>query len=391
MKLLIVTIDDFPHQGGKSSHISSLISGFKKMNVEYDVFSGNYINANNFKMLKLLVYPIKIFSLKKYLYLRKKIQLYLFRKELKKYIKNKEYDTISFQDAITCGYCGDLFDKSFLTMHTYFGIEYTLDNSGFTLNDKLYKKLLNQELKSLLYVKSIICVDDRIKKHVEEIVKKENKKIKVFEISNFTDTEIFKPNLKQNEFYNIGCIRRLVEKNGVIYAVKAMKYLKNCNCILNIYGEGPCMEEINAYIENNKLNDIVKLHGGVDNSKISEIYKECDVVLVPSITVNGLQEATSISAIESMACGIPTIASNIGGLKMLIKDGITGFLVNEKEPKQIAEKIKLLMKNNDTYKKISENCRNFIIENHSHLSAAKDYYNIFKGDINEKSSNNDLS
>lgn len=377
-KLLIVSLDEFPHCGGKSTHIASLIAGLNELNVECDVFAGNNINKNSFNILKLLVYPVKFISKKKYLYYRKLFQVYLFDKALRKYVKSKTYDMVSFQDAITCSYCGNLFENNFLTMHTYFGIEYTLDGSGFTLEDKDYKKLLNLELDSLKNTKNVICVDERIKEHVESYIDKQN--INVFSIPNFTNTDVFNNKKEKHDKKIIMCVRRLVEKNGVIYAVKAMKHVKSDNCILKVYGDGPAKEEIEACIKNEKLENKVMLCGAIDNSELAKLYNSSDIVVVPSITVNGLQEATSISAIESMSAGLPTIASNIGGLPLLIKNDETGILVTEQEPKQIASAIDDLINNPEKYDEISKNGRNYILKNHSHIMAAKKYLKIFKGD-----------
>lgn len=381
MKALIITIDKYPHRGGKSTHIFNLVSGLKEYNVECDVFSGNYIPQIQYKLLKSIIYFTKFISKKYYLFYRKRIELFLFKKQLKKFVKNKEYNFISFQDAITCGSCGYLFKKNFLTMHTYFGIEYTLDNSGFSLDDKYYKKLLSLEENSLKYVDSVICVDERIKTHVIETVNKYNMALPIYSVCNFTNTNIFKPvnkSINNKSKIVIGCVRRLVEKNGVIYSAMAMKYLKNYNCVLKIYGDGPCMQDIIQYVEKEKLSKNVILCGGVDNDKMAGVYKDIDIIIVPSITVNGLQEATSISAIESMACGIPTIASNIGGLPLLIKNNENGILVTEKNPKEIANAIIKLINDKKLYNKISKGSREYILDNNSHLKAAKEYLNIFK-------------
>ncbi|MGN1000557.1 MAG: glycosyltransferase family 4 protein [Bacilli bacterium] len=381
MNLLIVTIDDFPHRGGKSTHISNLIAGLKYQNVKCTVFDGKNINSLEFSLLKCIIYPFKFFSKKKYLFYRKKIQIFLFKKSLFKYTKNKKFDVISFQDAITCGSCGYKYKNNFLTMHTYFGIEYTLDSSGFTLEDPYYKKLLSIEENSLKNTNAIICVDNRIKEHISNRMDEYKFKIPIYSIPNFTNTDFFTMKKAKHKDFTIACVRRLVEKNGVIYAVKAMEYLQQYNCYLLIYGEGPCYKEINHYIYKHGLESKVKLMGGIDNSKLPQIYNKCDAVVVPSITINGLQEATSISAIESMACGIPTIASNIGGLPILIKDKKTGFLVEEQTPEKIANIIKFLMNNPKEANNIGKSGRKYIIENYSHIKAAKEYYDIFMGNI----------
>jgi D-inositol-3-phosphate glycosyltransferase len=48
-------------------------------------------------------------------------------------------------------------------------------------------------------------------------------------------------------------------------------------------------------------------------------------------------------ALEAMACGTPVIASRVGGLTYTVRDGETGFLVPEKDPKALAEKLELLL------------------------------------------------
>jgi glycosyltransferase involved in cell wall biosynthesis len=89
-----------------------------------------------------------------------------------------------------------------------------------------------------------------------------------------------------------------------------------------------------------------------------------------------LQEATSISALEAMASGVPVIASNIGGLKEIIKNGKTGFLVREMDPKELAKKIEEVL--NSNVEDITQNARREIIKNYSHLKRAKEFLKYYK-------------
>jgi len=78
---------------------------------------------------------------------------------------------------------------------------------------------------------------------------------------------------------------------------------------------------------------------GVPNSKIHSYYQASDVVLVPSVTSNGVQEATSLNMLEGIACGKVVVYSNIGGMAEVVKDGINGFLVEEGSVDSICEKL----------------------------------------------------
>lgn len=396
MKILITTLDDYPHHGGKSTHISNLIAGLGNYGVDCEVLGRNEINALLLIVLKILIQPLKLFNIKHYLYWRKKCELFLYKVKLKKVLRNNNYDLISAQDALSCTLAGrlDIDIPIVLTMHTYYGLEYTLDNNYFSSEDKLYNKLLFTELESIKYNSDIIAVDERIKEHILSILKRNLDLIKkssnVIAISNFTNTDIFSPctsnntiNLKdyyisESDFVII-CVRRLVEKNGVYFAVQAMKYIpENIQIKMLIVGDGPERSRIEKLIAENGLYNRVSLVGAINNEEMPGLYSKCNIALVPSITVNGLQEATSISAIESMSCGIPTIASNIGGLTELITNYDNGILVTERNSKEIAKAICELHNNPDLMDRISINSRKYIVNNHSHIAVSKKYLDVFK-------------
>lgn len=389
MKILILTLDDYPHCGGKSTHMASLIEGLNEKNVDVEVLSGNLISKWKLQLKKLLVYYNKLINPKKYLYLRKKIQFDLFVEVLRKKCHFDQYDCISCQDALSCTAVGRINNdiNKTLTMHTYFGLEFTLDNKYLSEDDEYYKILLNLELESLNYANNIVAVDQRIKDHIIEIldIMKKNKKCKVSSIANFTNTNLYNTEKKEHDTFNIMCVRRLVEKNGVFYAAEAIKNVKE-DVILHIYGTGPEEQRIQELIQKENLQNKIIMHGSIDNSQLPEIYKSCDLVLVPSITVNGLQEATSISAIEAMSCGIPVIASDIGGLSQMIENNKNGILVREKDSTELANKISELYNDNKKCEFLGKNSRKYVLENHSHITAAQKYLEIFisKDTENEK-------
>ena len=383
MKILILTLDDYPHCGGKSTHISSLIDGLKYNNVDYEIISRNNISKMKNNLYKIMIYPLKFINQKKYAYLRKINEFNLFKKVLKKKLINNKYEYVSCQDALACTAYGQLgIDSNItLTMHTYFGLEYTLDNGLFKIGDELYEKLLSLEEESLNYADKVVGVDERIYNHVCDTIdnkfKSRKDKIKVCSIINFTNTDLYNDEKIEHYNFDVLCVRRLVEKNGVIYAVKAMNYLKDYpNIKLHVYGNGPHLDMINDMVNKDNLSNVI-VHGSIDNSLLPDIYKKTDVVLVPSITVNGLQEATSISAIEAMSCAIPVIASSIGGLEQMIDDHKTGILVEEKDSKKIAEMILKLYNNKEEALKIGKNARKYILNNNSHIVATKQYLDIF--------------
>ncbi len=390
--ILILSSDHIPHVGGKSTHILDLMAGISDAGEQVSLYSQSQFSRLEQIAIKLVISPVKIFDAARFQYCYKQIwRRILARKALSIYRRYKP-QCISCQDAFAAAALKAVRDEIkcpvVLTMHTYFGLENALDKKKTRVNTDIYNKNLDFELQSLEVVDKIIAVDDRILEHVRSTIRKEinNRNIRVkdcLSIVNFTNTDFYFPvastekkRLRQeygipDDAFIIVCARRLVEKNGVIYAVEAMKSLDDQTMMI-IAGDGPQQSAIKEYIENQGLGTRVDMVGSVLPDKMIDYYRMSDCSVVPSITVNGLQEATSISALEAMSTGLPTVASRIGGLSQIITDGVTGFLVDEKAPDQIANAVKKLY-DNEIRVEMGRCAREYVVNNHSHLQGAKKY------------------
>ena len=63
------------------------------------------------------------------------------------------------------------------------------------------------------------------------------------------------------------------------------------------------------------------------HEQLADYYRAADVCVVPSRT-----ESFGLVALEAAACGTPVVAANVGGLRLLVDDGVTGYLVDERDP-----------------------------------------------------------
>lgn len=78
----------------------------------------------------------------------------------------------------------------------------------------------------------------------------------------------------------------------------------------------------------------LEFYESVSQDKLLEFYSECDVLALPSKT-----EGWGLSLMEAMACGKPVVASRVGGVPELVRDGIDGILVDPGDAKGLAESI----------------------------------------------------
>jgi len=395
LKVLIVASDTFPHIGGKSSHIRDLMKGFRAENVDCQLISLSSLGRLMEIMIKCPLLPLKLINVYLYNYIFTRIWSRILNRLVHNYCLSNKPDFISVQDAFAAQAILTTVKKVqitvSLTMHTYFGIEQSLDRKMNYLSRLIYRSNLSDELRALRVIDGLVAVDQRIHEHVKGHIEAGMfRHITTTAIMNFTATDVFKAptalaRAQIRHHYNISdevfvaiCARRLVEKNGVMFVVKAMRKISDDSVMLLIAGDGPQRKMIEKYIQLHSLEEKVKLLGAVDDKRVIDLYMMSDISIVPSVTVNGLQEATSISAIEAMSCGLPTIASNIGGLTQLIKSDHTGILVDEADEESIAREIGRLKKNKALYQDISINARDHVRKNHSHISAARKYLDFFE-------------
>jgi len=87
-----------------------------------------------------------------------------------------------------------------------------------------------------------------------------------------------------------------------------------------------------------ELKDMVVFLGKRDQDTLPYYYSAAEIVIMPSH-----YESFGMVALEAMACGTPVVASQVGGLGFLVQDGVTGFVVPNADPASLAEKIKLLV------------------------------------------------
>jgi D-inositol-3-phosphate glycosyltransferase len=90
------------------------------------------------------------------------------------------------------------------------------------------------------------------------------------------------------------------------------------------------------------IGDIVTFLGRRTQEALPYYYSSADVVVMPS-----LYESFGMVALEAMACGAPVVASDVGGLSYIVRDGETGYLVPERDPRALADCLNRLLRDPD--------------------------------------------
>ncbi len=141
---------------------------------------------------------------------------------------------------------------------------------------------------------------------------------------------------------------RLVQKKGLEYGIRAIAQLKRQHpkIVYRIIGEGGLRPALERIISELGLRDTVTLLGWRSSSEVAGILKDSHLFVAPSVKCDrGSEEGPVKTLKEAMAMGLPVVATRQGGIPELVEDGVSGFLVPERDSGAIAEKLEQLIQN----------------------------------------------
>jgi glycosyltransferase involved in cell wall biosynthesis len=118
--------------------------------------------------------------------------------------------------------------------------------------------------------------------------------------------------------------------------------------------------------------------GRVRHENMPALIQAADVVIIPSVPVAGVEEATSILALEAMACGKTVIASNIGGLREIIEQNRTGILVAPGDPEALADEIVAALQDDGRRAMLGVAARRAILERYTWERAADETVKVYE-------------
>jgi colanic acid/amylovoran biosynthesis glycosyltransferase len=141
-------------------------------------------------------------------------------------------------------------------------------------------------------------------------------------------------------------VARLVEIKGHEFALRAVAQLRRSIPALryDIVGDGPLQKPLESLVAELGLNDTVVFHGACAGDTVKSLMAQAHLFLLCSVNVEGDQEGQGLALQEAQACGLPVVATAHGALPEGLLAGRSGFLVPERDPQALAERLNYLIK-----------------------------------------------
>jgi D-inositol-3-phosphate glycosyltransferase len=154
----------------------------------------------------------------------------------------------------------------------------------------------------------------------------------------------------------VGRIQRL---KGLEVLVRAFGRLSDLDAHLVIVGGQPGtgqesreISRVQHLVAKLGLEDRTSFVGAVPHEQLPLYYSAADVTVMPSS-----YESFGLVAVESLACGTPVVATRVGGLGSIVHDGETGLLVPWRDADMFAERLRLILEDNDLRQRLAGQAR----------------------------------
>lgn len=170
----------------------------------------------------------------------------------------------------------------------------------------------------------------------------------------------------------IGSVGRLTEEKGHTYFLKAAKKILdlNNNCFFMIIGDGELRKKLEDEAKDLGINKRIIFTG--KRTDIPELLSVMDIFVLPSLT-----EGQPMALLEAMAAKKPVIATTVGDIPKILKNGELGILAPPCNPAVIAEKTLFYLKDADNAKKYASAAYSEVTEKYSSGRMAKEYLAIY--------------
>ncbi|WP_417559192.1 glycosyltransferase family 4 protein, partial [Mesoflavibacter zeaxanthinifaciens] len=227
--------------------------------------------------------------------------------------------------------------KVLITFHGY---------DAFRLNKEVFNKRYAEFYKNCVY--AVTVNSNYVKQHLIKAGISENI-IKIvpmgIEVDMFKNLQIMP---QQSKIIKLVSVGRLIQLKGHKYGMQVLRQLleKGYNATYTIVGDGlvEYKNELREEVRKLGCEKEVVFTGAKTQEEVKEILMESSVFLMTSTfdDLTGRQEAFGIAIVEAQACGLPVVAFESGGVPEVLINGVTGFLVEDRNVHEMAQKVELL-------------------------------------------------
>lgn len=201
------------------------------------------------------------------------------------------------------------------------------------------------------------------------------------------DTDLFswdRQDRKPFQPYRILTVARMTSKKGLPVVYKSLRHLIDMGIRIQhtFIGDGEERSQILALVEGLGLNDVTRFLGTQPHHVVLKHYRQADLfVLGCEVAPNGDRDGIPNVLLESMAIGVPVVATNISAIPELVENGKTGLLVPAGQPEKMARAMARLLTDEDLRARVITTARKLVETKFDNKALTLDLANIHRREI----------
>jgi glycosyltransferase involved in cell wall biosynthesis len=167
---------------------------------------------------------------------------------------------------------------------------------------------------------------------------------------------------------------RLIRWKGVEYLLRALPLIQPSNTRLWIAGEGPYESTLRELARHLGIEERVRFLGKVEQSELAALYRQCAMLVATSF----VNETFGMALCEAMACEAAVVATDFGGFREVVEDGVTGLLAHPQDPVDLAAKINRLLAEPELAQSMGEAGRRRVLTTFSWAAVADRLEEVYR-------------
>jgi len=176
-------------------------------------------------------------------------------------------------------------------------------------------------------------------------------------------------------------IARMVEKKGLEYGLHALQRVAGrcSNLEYVIIGDGPRRARIERLVDELNLRRLVRFEGWMPQQRVVKTLAQSHLLLAPSVTAgDGDQEGTPMVIMEAAATGMPVISTLHSGIPEIVRDGVSGYLVPERDVEALADRLAALLEHPQRWENMGRAGRRIVEERFNIDTLNDELVDLFK-------------
>jgi glycogen synthase len=391
MKILHVLYQSLPDTAGSSIRSRDILMSQKEIGLKPLAITSPFqipLDNNSFDTINDVKYyrtyanneNLKISENKKtfFVKIKKLFQIFSFMNKVYKIAKEENVDVIHAHATFFCGLAAK-YASIRLNKPCVYEVRSLWEERRKKLSNSFFEKI---QLASTTFIETltmklatnVIAINQNL---YENLLERGIKKDKLHIVANAVNLNIIKETKTTNDKLTFGYIGSISPIEGLDLLIKSFNKLKkeDYENKLLIYGSGNELPNLEKLVnETNAVN--VELKGHIKSEEIYKAYQTIDVIVNPRTKSKIADTVTPLKPLEAMGNKKLVLASDVGGMKELIKDNESGYLFKADDFEDLFNKIKFII-DNGISQKIVEDAYEYVKKEKSWLSNAKKYENIY--------------